>query len=520
MSTLSQPDGVRTITSRIGDAIRAQIADGVYPPGARLPSSRALAADLGVSRTTVTAAYEQLAAEGYLEVRQGARPQVPKGLRLAGQRPDDLRPGDLKTAQPDTGAPPPRLSQFGLRLAGLPFQHPAEAGAAVIDFRYGELAASDFPTLTWKRAVDAAILCRPSRLRYGDPSGSPELRSALQAYLWRARGLRCDPDQIIVVNGSQQGLDLCVRLLLDSGEPAVIEDPCYAAARDILVATGARLIPRMVDREGMRTDGLPPARLAYVTPSHQFPLGSVMSVSRRQDLLAWARACGAFVIEDDYDGEYRFDVAPIPTLQSLDGAPDGGGTVIYLGTVSKTLSPALRLGYLVVPRPLIQAFRAAKRLADRHTPALEQSALAELLAGGAYERHVRRVRRRNGERRATLLAALRTRVGDGVRIDGAEAGLHVVAWLTRFPLEREAMIVSAARTAGVGVYPITPLYDPSAVSHRPNHPGLVIGYAGLEDREIAQGIERLGTALESLAKSLAETPADEGAPLSAPPPCR
>lgn len=498
MPTLPQPDGVRTIASRIVHAIRTQIADGVYPPGARLPSSRALAADLGVSRTTVTAAYEQLAAEGYLEVRQGARPQVPEGLRLAGLSPNDLRPDGLKMERPvppDTGTPPPRLSEFGRRLAGLPMQHLPGPDAPVIDFRYGELAASDFPTLTWKRAVDAAILCRPSRLRYGDPSGSPELRSALQAYLWRARGLRCDPDQIIVVNGSQQGLDLSVRLLLDPGEPAIVENPCYAAVRDILTATGARLIPQMVDREGMRTERLPPARLAYVTPSHQFPLGSVMSVSRRQDLLAWARACGATVIEDDYDGEYRFDVAPIPTLQTLDRAR----SVIYLGTVSKTLSPALRLGYLVVPRPLIQPFRAAKRLADRHTPALEQSALANLLASGAYERHVRRVRRRNGERRAALLAALRTRFGDGVRVDGAEAGLHVVAWLTRFPLEREAMIVSAARAAGVGVYPITPLYDPSSLSDRPDHPGLVIGYAGLEDHEIAQGIERLGAALDSLA---------------------
>ncbi|PWC77647.1 PLP-dependent aminotransferase family protein [Azospirillum sp. TSH64] len=508
MPTLPQPDGVRTIASRIVDAIRAQIANAVYPPGSRLPSSRALAADLGVSRATVTAAYEQLAAEGYLEVRQGARPQVPKGLKLDGLKldglsPNDLKPDGLKTERPvppDTGAPPPRLSEFGRRLAGLPMQHLPGPDAPVIDFRYGELAASDFPTLTWKRAVDAAILCRPSRLRYGDPSGSPELRSALQAYLWRARGLRCDPDQIIVVNGSQQGLDLSVRLLLDPGEPAIIENPCYAAARDILTATGARLIPQMVDREGMRTERLPPARLAYVTPSHQFPLGSVMTISRRQDLLAWARACGATVIEDDYDGEYRFDVAPIPTLQTLDRAR----SVIYLGTVSKTLSPALRLGYLVVPRPLIQSFRAAKRLADRHTPALEQSALTELLASGAYERHVRRVRRRNGERRAALLAALRTRFGDGVRVDGAEAGLHVVAWLTRFPLEREAMIVSAARAAGVGVYPITPLYDPSALSgrpdsDRPDHPGLVIGYAGLDGREIAQGIERLGAALEILA---------------------
>ncbi|UEM07239.1 PLP-dependent aminotransferase family protein (plasmid) [Skermanella rosea] len=484
MLAIPQPDGARTLVSRISGAIKDQIAEGVYPPGARLPSSRALAADLGVSRTTVTAAYEQLAAEGYLEARQGARPQVPKGLKV-----------EPPVTRRDVEAIPARLSAFGRRLADLPRQHRPAADAPVADFRYGDLAASDFPMLMWKRAVDAAILRRPSRLQYGDPSGSPELRSALQGYLWRARGLRCDPDQIVVVNGSQQGLDLCVRLLLDPGEPAVIEDPCYAAARDVLLAAGARLVPRAVDREGMLTERLPPARLAYVTPSHQFPLGSVMSASRRQDLLAWARTCGAYVIEDDYDGEYRYDVAPIPTLQTLDGARN----VIYLGTVSKTLSPALRLGYLVVPPALAPAFRAAKRLADRHTPGLEQEALADLIAGGAYERHVRRVRRRNGERRAALLTALRARFRDGVRVVGAEAGLHVVAWFTRFPMDREAMLVAAARAAGVGVYPVTPLYDPASASGRPDHPGLVLGYASLDGRDIARGVERLAAAIEGVA---------------------
>jgi GntR family transcriptional regulator/MocR family aminotransferase len=483
MLAISQPDEARTVVSRITEAIKAQITGGVYPPGSRLPSSRGLAADLGVSRTTVTAAYEQLAAEGYLEARQGARPQVPEGLRV-----------EQPVMQQGVEAPPTRLSNFGQRLVGLPIPHRPETNAPVVDFRYGDLAGSDFPTLIWKRAVDAAILHRPFRLQYGDPSGSPELRSTLQAYLWRARGLRCDPDQIIVVNGSQQGLDLCVRLLLDPGEPAVIENPCYAAARDVLLATGARLVSRAVDREGMRTERLPPARLAYVTPSHQFPLGSVMSVSRRQDLLAWARDCGAYVIEDDYDGEYRYDVAPIPTLQTLDGARN----VIYLGTVSKTLSPAMRLGYLVVPRALIPAFRVAKRLADRHTPGLEQEALTDLIASGAYERHVRRVRRRNGERRAALLAALQTQLRDEVRVVGAEAGLHVVAWLTRFSMDQETMLVAAARAAGVGVYPITPLYDPSSTSERPDHPGFVMGYASLDDHDITRGVERLTAALEAV----------------------
>ncbi len=482
MLTIPQPDGTKTVVSRISEAIKAQIAEGVYPPGSRLPSSRALAAELGVSRTTVTAAYDQLAAEGYLEARQWARPQVPNGLRV-----------EQPVMRQGVEALPTRLSDFGQRLVGLPMHHRPETDARVADFRYGDLAVSDFPTLTWKRAVDAAVLRRPSRLQYGDSSGSPDLRAALQSYLWRARGLRCDPDQIIVVNGSQQGLDLCVRLLLNPGEPAVIENPCYAAARDVLLAMGAQLIPRTVDREGMRTERLPPACLAYVTPSHQFPLGGVMSVRRRQELLAWARGCGAYVIEDDYDGEYRYDVAPIPTLQTLDGAEN----VIYLGTVSKTLSPALRLGYLVVPQALSPAFRAAKRLADRHTPGLEQDALTDLIVSGAYERHVRRVRRRNGERRATLLAALQTQFRDEVRVVGADAGLHVVAWLTRFSMDQEDTLVAAARAAAVGVYPITPLYDPLSISDRPNHPGFVMGYASLNDPDITRGVERLAAALEA-----------------------
>lgn len=476
------PDGAKTVVSRICEAIRAQIAEGVYPPGSRLPSSRALAAELGVSRTTVTAAYEQLAAEGYLEARQGARAQVPMGLRV-----------DQPVMRQDAGPPPTHLSAYGRRLAGLSMGRRPEADAPVADFRYGDLAASDFPTLAWKRAVAAAILRRPSRLQYGDPAGSPALRSALKGYLWRARGLRCDPDQIIVVNGSQQGLDLCVRLLLDPGDPAIIENPCYAAARDILLATGARLIPLKVDQEGMRTERLPPARLAYITPSHQFPLGSVMSASRRQDLLAWARHNGAYVIEDDYDGEYRFDIAPIPALQTLDGARN----VIYLGTLSKTLSPTLRLGYLVVPKALSAAFTTAKRLADRHTPGLEQEALADLIASGAYERHVRRVRRRNGERRAALLAALHAELRDQVTVVGAEAGLHVVAWLTKFSRSEEARLVAAARAAGVGVYPITPLYDPTSASERSDHPGLVMGYASLDNRDIMRGVERLAAVLEA-----------------------
>ena len=381
------------ITQRICEAIKGQIASGLLGPGARLPSTRSLAAEWGVSRTTVTAAYEQLIAEGYLETRQGARARVAQGL---GPR---LR----HRSQPGPSELPDRLSAYGQRLAEFALPPVPDGVGLVADFRYGDLAAADFPRLAWRKAVGAALLRRRPRLRYGDPRGSPDLRTALQGYLWRARGLRCEPDQIVVVNGSQQGLDLCARLLLDPGDRVVMEDPGYSLARQVFLAAGAEVVPVAVDREGMRTDGLPAARLAYATPSHQFPLGGVMSAGRRRDLLAWARRTGAYVIEDDYDGEYRFDIAPIPALQALDDA----GRVIYLGTVSKTLSPTLRLGYLVVPAALSVAFAKAKRLTDRHTPSLEQEALADLIESGAYERHVRRVRRRNGERRAALLAPCR-----------------------------------------------------------------------------------------------------------------
>lgn len=475
MPPLAEP-----LTRRICAAIKAQIASGRLAPGASLPSTRALAAEWGVSRTTVTAAYEQLLAEGYLETRQGAR------ARVAGS----LGPSHPPAVERPEAPPAARLSAYGNRLAGFASPPAPLSGPIVADFRYGDLSGEDFPMPAYRKAIGAALLRRQGRLRYGAPQGSAELRAALQGYLWRARGLRCDPAQIIVVNGSQQGLDLCARLLLDPGDAVLMEEPGYTLARQVFQAGGAELVPIPVDRDGMATEGLPPARLAYTTPSHQFPLGGVLSAGRRRELLAWARRVGAHVIEDDYDSEYRFDIAPIPTLQALDEE----GRVIYLGTVSKTLSPPLRLGYLVVPQGLAEAFARAKRLADRHTPGLEQDALARLMETGAYERHVRRARRRNGERRALLLAALAELLGGEVTVAGAEAGLHVVVWLNRLPRELEGKLIARARAVGLGLYPVTPLYA-AAESARPDRVGLVMGYAALEEQAIARGVRLLAETL-------------------------
>ncbi|MEW6632332.1 MAG: PLP-dependent aminotransferase family protein [Pseudomonadota bacterium] len=467
-----QLDGV---ARRIIAAIKEQIHSGAYRPGDRLPSTRVFAAEWGASRTTVTAAYGQLSAEGYLIVRPGARAIVASGLETASAQ------------TPVAITIPPNLSAFAHRLLALPA--PAELQPArVADFRYGDLAGADFPVLAWRRASSKAVLQRSERLRYGDPQGSLALRGALQGYLWRARGISCAPDQIVIVNGSQQGLDLCARLLLDPGDPFVIENPGYLLARHAFVAAGGVAVPVAVDDDGLRTDLLPAARLAYVTPSHQFPLGGVLSASRRRSLLAWAAGAGAYIVEDDYDGEYRHDIAPIPPLQVL-----GQDSVIYVGTLSKTLSPTLRLGYLVVPASLRRAFSEAKRLADRHAPMLEQDTLADLLASGAYERHVRGIRRKNAERRRVLLQALADCLGASVTIAGADTGLHVVAWMNGIGAECEPAIIAAARAAGVGLYPVSPLYD--ANGPQPETAGFILGYAGLDAEALRRGVAVLAAVL-------------------------
>lgn len=463
------------IARRIIAAIKQRIHGGEYRPGDRLPSSRALAAEWGVSRTTVTAAYGQLIAEGYLLNRPGARAVVARGLAAV----------PMPKAAAPTGAR--ALSDFARRLLSFPVPATFKPHR-VADLRYGDLSAADFPMLAWRRALNRASLRRSERLRYDIPQGALSLRMALQSYLWRSRGIGCAPEQIIVVNGSQQGLDLCARILLDPGDRFVIEDPGYVLARHGFAASGGVAVPVAIDREGIRTEGLPTARLAYVTPSHQYPLGSVLSAARRRALLDWARDVGAVVVEDDYDGEYRHGIAPIPPLQA--SAPDA---VIYLGTVSKTLSPTLRLGYLVVPPDLCHVFAEAKRLTDRHTPLLEQEALAEFLSSGAYERHIRAIRRRNAERRAVLLEALATECGAGLTVTGADTGLHVVAWLNGVPAEREAAIVAAAGEAGIGLYPIGPLY--ASAAGRPAEAGFVIGYAALDVEAIRRGVTGLAAVL-------------------------
>jgi GntR family transcriptional regulator/MocR family aminotransferase len=293
----------------------------------------------------------------------------------------------------------------------------------------------------------------------------------------------------LIVHGSQQAIDLCARVLIDPGNSVVIEEPCYLMARRAFEAAGAKLAAIPVDEQGLVTEHLPNKKtvLAYVTPSHQFPLGAVMSIGRRQELLAWASRNAAWVVEDDYDGEFRYGLSPVDTLQSLDQA----GTVIYVGTFSKALSPQMRLGYLVLPISLVGPFRRAKQLNDRHAPRLEQAVLASLLRSGVYERHIRRIRRSYEKRRSALITAIEQHLPSGTYIEGAASGLHVVLWLDWISVKDEAKLVSLAREHRVGVWPISPLYGAGRSMRLRNCAGLVVGYASLSLPDIDTGIRRL-----------------------------
>lgn len=482
----SRRTGATGAGRRIYELLRTQIADGTLAAGACAPSTRALAIELGVSRTTVTAVYEQLASEGFLVTSIGRTARIASSLTAPAARSE-------RPARCDTVAMP--LSDFGRRLADINMPVLPNAAPVRFDFLYGALAARDFPSLAWRRAYQTQLLRQQMSLYYAQPEGDESLRLALQGYLRRARGLVCDAEQIVVVHGSQQAIDLCARLLLDASDTFVFEDPGYQIARRTFEATGAACMAVPVDGEGLDTEALPEGanlRLAYVTPSHQFPLGGVLPIGRRLALLEWAQRHKAWIVEDDYDGEFRYGQRPIDALQSV----DVDGRVIYIGTFSKTLSPQLRLGYLVLPHGLVPVFRQAKRLADRHAPVLEQRVLAELIEGGVYERHVRRMRRENERRRAALLDAITKHLPEDVLVSGAAAGLHIVLWLPFLSSQGEAALVASARKKNVGIYPVTSLFvDPENRAHgRPA--GFILGYASLTIEQIQQGIVTLASAIE------------------------
>ncbi|RON47738.1 MocR-like pyridoxine biosynthesis transcription factor PdxR [Pseudomonas frederiksbergensis] len=473
MGQFSTPsnESSRGAERRIYTRLRTQIEDGTLVAGAKMVSTRALAAELGVSRTTVTAVYEQLAAEGFLVTSAG------KAARVG-----DVTSTPVAPANIERNEQPPALSAYGQRLAAIK-PYSMASPQARIDFRYGSVASRDFPALGWQRAYRTELVKR-------QPEGEGRLCRALQAYLRRARGLVCEAEQILIVHGSQQGIDLCARLLLNPGDAFVFEEPGYRMARYCFEATGATALPTTVDASGLDTRELPKdqrVRLAYVTPSHQFPMGAVLPIARRLELLNWASRQRAWIIEDDYGGEFRYGQRPIDALQSM----DGDARVIYVGTFSKALSPQLRLGYLVLPQELVKVFREAKRLTDRHSPGWEQNVLAALIESGTYERHLRRLRRESERRRNALLGAVEQHLSEFGHLVGMAAGLHGVLLLPTLRPQDEPALQAAALARGVGVYPLAPLFA-GAVSAADERPaGLILGYAGLTTQEIDEGVRLL-----------------------------
>jgi GntR family transcriptional regulator/MocR family aminotransferase len=464
------------IHRQLYESIRTSILAMRLRPGTRLPSSRSLALQLQISRNTVLEAYEQLCAEGYLESQVGCGTFVTSGL------PDDLlRARAMASASEDASRPsrPVRLSSWARRIASVPVVS-ADSWHVARPFYHGVPAYELFPVEVWRRISNRLWAGRPGEalLGYGDAGGHAALRQAIAAYLASSRGMSCDSNQVIVVGGSQQGLYLAAEILLDAGDRVWMEDPGYRGARTAFASAGADIVPVPVDREGLAVDEgkrrSPDARLAYVTPSHQYPLGSIMSFSRRLQLLNWASSSGAWIVEDDYDAEFRYTGRPLPALQGLDEED----CVIYLGTFSKVLFPALRLGYLVVPPQLIEPFLAARSLMDRHRPLMDQAVLAEFLTGGHFERHLRRTRTAYQHRRDLLVDRLETALPGVLDIEPGPVGMHLVARLPEGI--SDAALSDALAEEGISAAPVSYF----TTSETPERGGLLLGYTGFAEPAI------------------------------------
>jgi GntR family transcriptional regulator/MocR family aminotransferase len=449
--------------------LRQAMLSGAFSADDRLPSTRDLAEQLGISRTVVVLAYDQLLAEGFVVGRGGSGTYVSGSLNRTGAK------------RPEKSAKLP-LSRFGSAAADAAgaVNFPSQQSAPLrYDFAYGRTDIAVFPFEAWRRILlQQAREASVRQLDYAPAVGSLALREAICTHLRRSRAVVCDPLEVIVVNGSQQALDLVVRVLVERGDRVAIEDPQYPGTREVLRAAGARLRPVPVDRDGLNPAKLPEhASLVFVTPSHQYPTGAILPLTRRMALLEWASRKNAVIVEDDYDGEFHYEGRPLESLQGLDTE----GRIVYVGTFSRTLFPALRIGYLVVPKSLAPAFTAAKWLSDLHSATLEQQCLAEFITSGMYERHLRRLRRRNTARRDALLHAIHTYLGERAELTGAGSGAHVVLW----PRKRvsEDTIIARAASLKVGIYGTSQFFLTG-----PARAGLMLGYSRMNEREIDEGI--------------------------------
>src|ERR1700733_13124397 len=453
--------GEKPLHRQIYDALRAMILERRLQPGQQIPSSRALADDLGISRIPVLGAYAQLLAEGYIESRSGAGTFVTSSLS---DQFLSARPAVTSVVNDPPSDAISRVSRL-LPVEGTPWF--LGSGA----FSVGQIAYDHFPFRVWSDLVTHhARRVRASSMNYADPMGSKEFREVIAAYLRTARAVHCEPSQVMVVNGSQHALDLSARVLLDPDSPVWIEEPGYEFLRHALTLSGCRLVPVPVDAEGLDVAAgvklCPNARVACVTPSHQYPLGATMSTARRLQLLEWAHSSDAWIVEDDYDSEYRYESMPVASMQGL----DSGSRVIYIGTFSKTLFPSLRLGYIVFPPALAPRFLAVRQANDMCPSHLYQAALADFISAGHFARHIRKTRQLYAERRNALGQALRKEFGSEIEILGAEAGMHLVVTLP--PGLSDRKISARAAQENLWLWPLSAAYAGTANVRQ----GFILGF--------------------------------------------
>lgn len=474
---------------QIYEGYRTAIVERRLRPGQRMPSTRGLAEELGLSRIPVLNAFEQLIAEGYLDARTGAGTYVSSAL------PPEARTarGDSTEGERTQGVKRGRQRKVSKVAGRLPSSQPWLKGVGA--FAIGHAAIDHFPYATWTRLLSRHAHHLTARLlRYGPALGSPPFREAVADYLRTTRAMHCEADQIMVVSGSQQALAISARALLDPGDEIWAENPGYHGGRAALELAGAKVVPVPVDEEGLDVAAgiarAPKARAALVTPSHQYPLGATMSASRRLQLLNWASERGAWIIEDDYDSEYRYESLPLGALQGL----DRDHRVIYIGTFSKVLFPALRLGYLVIPKDLVETFSNVRRSMDICPPAFMQAVLTDFLREGHFALHIRRMRRRYRERRTALVDAIRTTLGEEFRVVGEQAGMHLVVELPAGLSDRA--VAKAAAEVELWTMPLSWCY-----AGRSRRQGLVLGYGGSTVPEIRAGVRRLNDVVRSLRRA-------------------
>jgi GntR family transcriptional regulator / MocR family aminotransferase len=485
IGTLDREAG--NLSRQLAQALREAVRQGDIQPGDALPSTRVLAASLQIARGTAIEAYEQLIAEGFLESKGGAGTRVAQALAET-HAPDEPRAARRRVTEPGLPEPAAAFAQIAREFRPLP----------PVPFAISVPAGLTAPGEAWRRLGNRLRTRGPGApAGYADPLGALPLREAIASYVRKSRSVRCEPGQVIVTSGTQQALFLACQVLLGPRDEAWVENPAYRGVTALLESTGHRdTVARVpVDEEGIDVEAgirmAPHARAAFVTPSHQYPLGMPMSMARRNALLAWAHKNNAWIVEDDYDSELRYQGYPFPSLQGL--APE---RVVYLGTFSKILFPSLRMGYVIAPDDLVDAFCGARVLMDRHPPNADQHVLAAFMAEGHLERHIRKVRNVYADHRAHLMTTLDALLPrDLAWLEPGDQGMHVVLWLAT-GLDDRAVVEQAAK-AGVAVRAVSPMYAPGT-----ERPGLILGFGGFSEAQMTEATRRLAAVIAEAAKLL------------------